>query len=117
MAVTRYRTACSARIDSPDPVMPHAEVESRPVPGPAEEARLRPLLGFVAPRIAEEVSGVKAYHTERARQTTWLVDRLSPSRPSRRLLSKHLQGRAKSDTPGACPRLDPGQLAGGAELD
>ena len=35
------------------------------------------LLGFVAARIAEEISGPRAYHEERARQTTWLVKRLA----------------------------------------
>jgi hypothetical protein len=34
------------------------------------------LLGFVAARIAEEISGADAYHAERARQTDWLVERL-----------------------------------------
>ena len=34
------------------------------------------LLGFVAARIAEEISGREAYHTERARQAAWLVERL-----------------------------------------
>jgi hypothetical protein len=34
------------------------------------------LLGFVAARIAEEASGVEAYHAERARQTEWLSGRL-----------------------------------------
>jgi hypothetical protein len=34
------------------------------------------LLGFVAARIAEEISGTEAYHAERARQTGWLVERL-----------------------------------------
>jgi hypothetical protein len=34
------------------------------------------LLGFVAARIAEEISGPEAYHAERARQTEWLVERL-----------------------------------------
>ena len=34
------------------------------------------LLGFVAARIAEEISGPEAYHTERARQTQWLAERL-----------------------------------------
>jgi hypothetical protein len=34
------------------------------------------LLGFVAARIAEEISGTDAYHAERARQTEWLVKRL-----------------------------------------
>jgi hypothetical protein len=34
------------------------------------------LLGFVAARIAEELSGMPGYHAERARQTDWLVERL-----------------------------------------
>jgi hypothetical protein len=34
------------------------------------------LLGFVAARIAEEISGDEAYQAERARQTDWLVQRL-----------------------------------------
>jgi hypothetical protein len=34
------------------------------------------LLGFVAARIAEEISGKNAYHDERAKQTEWLVERL-----------------------------------------
>jgi hypothetical protein len=34
------------------------------------------LLGFVAARIAEEISGRDAYYAERARQTEWLVERL-----------------------------------------
>jgi hypothetical protein len=34
------------------------------------------LLGFVAARIAEQISGVDAYHTERARQARWLSERL-----------------------------------------
>ena len=34
------------------------------------------LLGFVAARIAEELSGTQAYHAERERQTAWLVERL-----------------------------------------
>jgi hypothetical protein len=35
------------------------------------------LLGFVAARIAEEISGPKAYYVERASQTEWLVERLA----------------------------------------
>jgi hypothetical protein len=34
------------------------------------------LLGFVAARIGEEVSGPDAYHAERARQSEWLIDNL-----------------------------------------
>ena len=35
------------------------------------------LLGFVAARIAEEISGPPAYRAERDRQADWLADRLS----------------------------------------
>jgi hypothetical protein len=34
------------------------------------------LLGFVAARIAEEISGAGAYHAERRRQADWLGERL-----------------------------------------
>jgi hypothetical protein len=34
------------------------------------------LLGFVAARIGEEISGTEAYFRERSRQTDWLVERL-----------------------------------------
>jgi hypothetical protein len=34
------------------------------------------LLGFVAARIAEEISGAEAYHAERASQASWLAERL-----------------------------------------
>jgi hypothetical protein len=34
------------------------------------------LLGFVAARIAEEISGPEAYRAERASQTAWLAERL-----------------------------------------
>jgi hypothetical protein len=34
------------------------------------------LLGFVAARIAEEISGTDAYYAERKRQTDWLVEKL-----------------------------------------
>lgn len=34
------------------------------------------LLGFIAARIAEEMSGVEAYHEERARQAGWLAEHL-----------------------------------------
>jgi hypothetical protein len=34
------------------------------------------LLGFVAARIAEEISGIEGYHAERRRQSEWLADRL-----------------------------------------
>jgi hypothetical protein len=38
------------------------------------------LLGFVAARIAEEISGPEAYWAERERQTEWLADRLGLER-------------------------------------
>ena len=34
------------------------------------------LLGFVAARIAEKISGVDAYHAERRHQADWLAERL-----------------------------------------
>ena len=34
------------------------------------------LLGFVAARIAEALDGIDAYHAERARQSSWLGERL-----------------------------------------
>ena len=34
-------------------------------------------LGFVAARIAEEISGAAAYHAERRRQADWLAERLA----------------------------------------
>jgi hypothetical protein len=37
------------------------------------------LLGFVAARIAEEISGPEGYRAERARQAEWLVERLALS--------------------------------------
>jgi hypothetical protein len=37
------------------------------------------LLGFVAARIAQEISGIEAYHAERARQAEWLGERLGVS--------------------------------------
>jgi hypothetical protein len=38
------------------------------------------LLGFMAARIAEELDGPEAYHSERARQTEWLVEQLGLDR-------------------------------------
>jgi hypothetical protein len=56
------------------------------------------LLGFVAARIAEEISGTAAYHAERARQAEWLVKRLGlRERPGvlgwRRATSRARRGR------------------------
>ena len=41
------------------------------------------LLGVVAARIAEEISGPGGYDAERARQTEWLVERLGLRGPAR----------------------------------
>ena len=49
-----------------------AVVEASVPEGPA-------LLGFVAARIAEEVSGTGGYRAERARQAEWLAERLALS--------------------------------------
>ena len=59
---------------STTPVLEHWEAVIEPsIPeGPA-------LLGFVAARIAEEISGPAAYRAERARQTAWLADHLGLS--------------------------------------
>lgn len=35
------------------------------------------LLGFMAARAAEEISGVDGYYAERTRQTEWLIERLA----------------------------------------
>ena len=37
------------------------------------------MLGFVAARIAEEISGPDGYRAERTRQAEWLVERLALS--------------------------------------
>jgi hypothetical protein len=42
------------------------------------------LLGFVAARIAEELSGLEAFREERARQAAWLADRLGLQTSGRR---------------------------------
>jgi hypothetical protein len=34
------------------------------------------LLGFMAARIGEQIDGPEGYHAERARQASWLVERL-----------------------------------------
>jgi hypothetical protein len=58
-----------ARAASPPLEQWEAVIEPSVPEGPA-------LLGFIAARIAEEDSGTRAYHEERARQTDWLVERL-----------------------------------------
>ena len=42
------------------------------------------LLGFVAARIAESISGADAYHAERRHQADWLAERLGLFSSSRR---------------------------------
>jgi hypothetical protein len=59
-----------ARSTSPPLEKWEAVVEPSVPEGPA-------LLGFVAARISEEISGMEGYHAERARQTEWLVERLA----------------------------------------
>jgi hypothetical protein len=58
-----------ARAAAPPLEQWEAAIEPSVPEGPA-------LLGFVAARIAEEASGIEAYHAERARQADWLVERL-----------------------------------------
>jgi hypothetical protein len=58
-----------ARSASPPLADWEAVIEPSMAEGPA-------LLGFVAARIAEAISGVDAYHAERARQADWLAGRL-----------------------------------------
>jgi hypothetical protein len=58
-----------ARAASPPLSHWEAVIEPSVPEGPA-------LLGFIAARIAEEISGIDAYSAERARQTDWLMARL-----------------------------------------
>jgi hypothetical protein len=48
------------------------------------------LLGFVAARIAEEISGAEAYRAERASQAAWLAERLGRRGPHSGLLLSSL---------------------------
>lgn len=45
-------------------------------PPPAASAAGPALMGFIAARMAEAISGVEAYVNERARQSAWLAERL-----------------------------------------
>ena len=45
-------------------------------PPPAASAAGPALMGFIAARMAEAIDGIDAYVAERARQSTWLADRL-----------------------------------------
>ena len=71
----RYTRMCAdrahelARSASPPLEKWEAAIEPSVREGPA-------LLGFMAARIAEELSGPDGYHAERARQTEWLVEQL-----------------------------------------
>lgn len=70
-----YTRMCADRahelVDSVSPPLQawDAVVEPSAPEGPA-------LLGFVAARIAEEISGPEGYRAERARQSDWLAERL-----------------------------------------
>jgi hypothetical protein len=46
------------------------------VPPPAASAGGPALMGFIAARMAEAISGIDAYVAERARQSAWLAERL-----------------------------------------
>ena len=60
-----------------------AAASSRPLtswaPPPAASTEGPARMGFIAARLAEEGGGLDAYLDERARQASWLVDRLSLS--------------------------------------
>jgi hypothetical protein len=62
-----------ARSASPPLEQWEAAIEPSVPEGPA-------LLGFMAARLAEEISGVEGYHAERARQIEWLAERLGLKR-------------------------------------
>ena len=75
----RYTRMCADRAHelaqgaSPPLAQWEAAIEPAVPEGPA-------VLGFVAARIAEAISGPGAYHVERARQTDWLVEQLGLER-------------------------------------
>jgi len=52
------------------------ELPSGWAPRPASSAAGPALMGFIAARTAEAISGIDAYVTERARQSAWLAHRL-----------------------------------------
>ena len=69
-----YSQMCIARAGElaairPDLVGPWAPPPSASAAGPA-------LMGYIAARMAEAISGVDAYVDERARQSAWLAERL-----------------------------------------
>jgi hypothetical protein len=72
-----YSQMCIARAgelaaSAPDVVGPWAPPREASAQGPA-------LMGFIAARMAEQISGVEAYVDERRRQSAWLADRLGLS--------------------------------------
>jgi hypothetical protein len=69
-----YSQMCIARAavlaaSAPELVGPWAPPPAASAAGPA-------LMGFIAARMAEAISGIDAYVAERARQSAWLVERL-----------------------------------------
>jgi hypothetical protein len=69
-----YSQMCIARAgelatSAPELVGPWAPPRQASAGGPA-------LMGFMAARMAEQISGVRAYIDERRRQSAWLADRL-----------------------------------------
>jgi hypothetical protein len=72
-----YSQMCIARAgelaaEAPELVGPWAPVPAASAGGPA-------LMGFIAARMGEAISGVDAYVAERARQSAWLAERLDLS--------------------------------------
>jgi hypothetical protein len=69
-----YSQMCIARAaelasEAPALVAPWAPAPQASAAGPA-------LMGFIAARMAEAISGIEAYVAERARQSAWLAERL-----------------------------------------
>jgi hypothetical protein len=69
-----YSQMCIARASelaasAPELVAPWAPPPAASAGGPA-------LMGFIAARMAEAISGIDAYVAERARQSAWLAERL-----------------------------------------
>ena len=75
-----YSQMCIARAgelsaSAPELVGPWAPPPAASAGGPA-------LMGFIAARMAEAISGVEAYVDERARQSAWLAERLDLASPT-----------------------------------
>jgi hypothetical protein len=77
-----YTRACADRAHelafSVSPPLEHWDTVVEPAAGEGPA-----LLGFVAARIAEEISGPAAYRDERTRQASWLAERLGLDAPAR----------------------------------